>query len=75
MDMVVLRLGQNRILRGLGECRFQDVTTDWGFDGGDAWSTAFAATWEKGANWPTIAIGNYVDRFEEISPWGSCTGG
>jgi hypothetical protein len=23
--------------------------------------------------WPTVAIGNYIDRAEEISPWGSCT--
>ena len=30
-------------------------------------------TWEHGSNWPTVAIGNYIDRKEEISPWGSCT--
>ena len=73
MDLVVLRLGENRLLRGLGDCRFQDVTADWGLDGGDAWSTAFAAIWERGQTWPTLAIGNYVDRKEEAFPWGSCT--
>ncbi len=73
MDLVVLRLGENRLLRGLGECRFEDATQAWGFDGGDAWSTAFAAIWEKGQDWPTLAIGNYVDRKEEAFPWGSCT--
>ncbi|MFN6925856.1 MAG: CRTAC1 family protein [Tabrizicola sp.] len=73
MDLVVLRHGSNRLMRGLGECRFEDATEAWGFDGGDAWSTAFAATWEKGQTWPTIAIGNYVDRYEEAFPWGSCT--
>jgi hypothetical protein len=73
MDLVILRVGPNMILRGLGDCRFEDKTGDWGFDGGDAWSTAFAATWEKGATWPTLAIGNYIDRREEFSPWGSCT--
>ena len=73
MDLVVLRLGENRLLRGLGDCRFEDATQAWGFDGGDAWSTAFAAIWEKGQTWPTLAVGNYVDRKEEAFPWGSCT--
>jgi hypothetical protein len=73
MDLVVLRLGENRLLRGLGDCRFEDATEAWGFDGGDAWSTAFAAIWEKGQDWPTLAIGNYIDRKEEAFPWGSCT--
>lgn len=72
-DLAVLRVGANQILRGLGECRFQDASAEWGFDGGDAWSTALAATWEKGADWPTIAIGNYIDRAQEDFPWGSCT--
>ena len=45
----------------------------WGFDGGDAWTTAFAATWEEGAAWPTLAVGNYIDRREAMFPWGSCT--
>ncbi|MCU0827315.1 MAG: CRTAC1 family protein [Tabrizicola sp.] len=73
LDLVILRLGENRLLKGLGDCKFQDATADWGFDGGDAWSTAFAAIWEKGQTWPTLAIGNYVDRKEEAFPWGSCT--
>ena len=73
MDVVLLRSGENVVMKGLGNCRFTRANEEWGFVGGNAWSTAFAATWEKGANWPTIAIGNYVDRFEEISPWGSCT--
>ena len=73
MDLVVLRVGENRLLRGLGDCRFEDATAAWGFDGGDAWSTAFAAIWERGQTWPTLAIGNYVDRKEEAFPWGSCT--
>lgn len=73
LDLVVLRLGENRLLRGLGDCRFEDATEAWRFDGGDAWSTAFAAIWEKGQTWPTLAIGNYVDRKEEAFPWGSCT--
>lgn len=73
MDVVLLRVGENVVMRGLGGCKFERANEAWGFDGGDAWSAAFAATWEKGANWPTLAIGNYIDRKEEISPWGSCT--
>jgi hypothetical protein len=60
VDLAVLRLGENVLLRGLGECRFTRANEDWSFDGGDAWSTAFSATWEDAAAWPTIAIGNYV---------------
>ncbi|MFN3994340.1 MAG: CRTAC1 family protein [Tabrizicola flagellatus] len=73
MDLVVLRQGPNLLMRGLGDCKFEDATETWGFDGGEAWSTAFAAIWEKGQDWPTIAIGNYIDRAAEDFPWGSCT--
>ncbi len=73
MDLVVLRVGENKVLRGLGACRFEEANEAWGFDGGDGWSTAFAAIWERGAAWPTLAVGNYVDRTEEAFPWGSCT--
>ncbi len=72
-DLVLLRVGENVVMRGLGGCKFKRANEDWGFDGGDAWSTSLAATWERGAEWPTIAIGNYIDRKEEFSPWGSCT--
>jgi enediyne biosynthesis protein E4 len=72
-DLALLRVGENHLMRGLGDCRFVAANADWGFDGGDAWSTAFAATWEEGATWPTLAIGNYLDRREEDFPWGSCT--
>jgi hypothetical protein len=73
VDIVLLRVGENVVMRGLGGCRFERANEAWGFDGGDAWSTSLAATWEKGADWPTIAIGNYVDRNEQMFPWGSCT--
>lgn len=72
-DVVMLRVGENRVMRGTGDCHFAPANAAWGFDGGDGWSTAFAATWEKGAVWPTLAIGNYVDRMEQIAPWGTCT--
>ncbi len=72
-DVVLLRQGENVAMRGLGHCRFERANEDWHFDGGDAWTAALAATWEKGAAWPTVAIGNYIDRKEEDFPWGSCT--
>ncbi len=72
-DVVLLRVGENVVMRGKGACKFERANEAWGFDGGDGWSTALTATWEHGAKWPTIAIGNYIDRKEEISPWGSCT--
>lgn len=72
-DLVLLRLGENVLMRGVGDCRFERANEAWGFDGGDAWSTALAATWESGQSWPTLAIGNYIDRTEEAFPWGSCT--
>ena len=73
LDLVLLRVGENVVMRGLGGCRFERANEDWGFDGGDAWSTAFAATFEKGSQWPTLAVGNYIDRTQDAFPWGSCT--
>ena len=73
IDLVVLRVGANLVMRGLGDCRFRPANADWGFDGGDGWSTAFSAMWEAGADWPTLAIGNYIDRNAGAFPWGSCT--
>lgn len=72
-DVILLRVGENVAMRGLGDCRFERANEAWGFDGGDAWSAAMAATWERGEAWPTIAVGNYIDRKEEAFPWGSCT--
>ncbi len=73
MDVVLLRVGENKLMRGIGNCRFEDANELWKFDGGDAWSTAFAAEWEHTQHWPTLAIGNYIDRTQEELPWGSCT--
>lgn len=72
-DLILLRVGENLALRGLGECRFERANERWGYDGGDGWSTALAATFEKGQSWPTLAIGNYIDRTQEFEPWGHCT--
>lgn len=74
VDLAVLRVGENVLLRGTGDCRFERANERWGFDGGDAWSTAFAAVWEPGLRLPTLAIGNYVDRAAPGAPWGTCHG-
>ena len=73
MDVAVLRVGENYVMRGEGNCRFSRANEAWAFDGGDAWSAAFAATWEKDSSWPSLAVGNYIDRTQEMEPWGSCT--
>ncbi|MCX7299985.1 MAG: CRTAC1 family protein [Rhodobacterales bacterium] len=73
IDIVLLRVGENMVMRGLGNCQFERANEAWGFDGGDAWSASFSATWEHGQKWPTIAIGNYIDRMQDEFPWGSCT--
>ncbi len=61
VDLVVLRNGQNVLLRGTGNCGFERANEQWAFDGGTAATTAFSATWEPGARLPTLAFGNYVD--------------
>lgn len=61
VDLAVLRNGENVLLRGRGDCGFEPAGAAWGFDGGDDWTVAFSATWEAGATWPTVAIGNYLD--------------
>ena len=60
VDLAVLRVGENELLRGLGDCRFERANEAWGFDGGNEWTTAFSAKWEGSAALPTLAIGNYV---------------
>jgi hypothetical protein len=59
-DLVVLRREGNAVLRGLGDCTFEDATTSLGLEPGKAWTTAFAATWESGEKLPTLAFGNYL---------------
>jgi hypothetical protein len=60
VDLAVIRFGENVLLRGLGDCAFERANEAWSFDGGSAWTTAFAARWDEGGNWPTLAFGNYL---------------
>lgn len=72
LDLVVLRLGENLLLEGKGDCKFELANRPLGFDGGREWTTAFSATYEPDLDFPTLAFGNYVDRSAPGSPWGTC---
>jgi len=72
MDLVVLRLGENLLLKGGPDCSFEKANKLYSFDGGREWSTAFSAVFEAGSQYPSLAVGNYVDRTAPGSPWGTC---
>ena len=74
-DLVVLRVGEVAVFKGLGGCKFQRANDAWKIASSNGWHAAFSATWERGQTWPTLAIGTYVDRSKPEFPWGSCTPG
>jgi len=70
-DIVVLRLGEEVLLKGLGDCRFAPADAAFGFTGDTGWTTAFSATWETpAATLPTLAFGDY----QELDAQGEWTG-
>lgn len=73
IDLVVLRVGQIEVFRGLGNCKFERANEKWNIPDNNDWHTAFSATWEKGNTMPTLAIGSYYDRSRPDFPWGTCT--
>jgi len=72
VDLVVLRVGENYLLKGGPGCSFTKANAAFGFDGGTQWSTAFSASYNGADKFPTLAFGNYVDRTAAGSPWGTC---
>lgn len=70
-DLAVLRVGSDRLLRGLGDCKFAPFE-GLNFETGDHWTTAFSATWEAGNRLPTLAFGSYVDRSAPDGPFEAC---
>ncbi|WP_341212366.1 CRTAC1 family protein [uncultured Limimaricola sp.] len=70
-DLFVMRAGSNLMLRGLGDCRFEEATGALGLPAGNAWTTAFTAWWEDDTR-PVMAIGNYVDRDDPQGPFEAC---
>ena len=71
-DVVLLRLGENVILKGAADCSFSPANQIYSFDGANAWTTGFSAIWEKDKIFPTLAFANYVDRTAAGTPWGTC---
>ncbi len=71
-DLAVLRVGENVMLRGLGDCRFERANEAWKVDGGEAWTTGFAARWDGNQTLPTLVFANYVDRNQPGAPFGTC---
>ena len=69
IDIMVLRAGENVLLRGLGDCRFERANEKLRLAGLDGDTTAFSATWEAGSTLPTLAVGHYVT----IGPDGDST--
>lgn len=67
-DLAILRVGENRLMRGRGDCVFEAMP----LDSGDRWTTAFSATWKEGESLPTLAFGNYVNRGDPDGPFGAC---
>lgn len=71
MDIYVLRIGPNRVLKGGPDCQFTDATQDFGLPTNDQWSTAFTAWWQDDGM-PHMAVGNYVDRSNPDGPFFAC---
>lgn len=71
LDLAILRVGDDMILQGQGDCEFAPFT-DLSFTSGDHWTTAFSATWEAGQALPTLAFGTYVDRADPKGPFEAC---
>jgi enediyne biosynthesis protein E4 len=59
-DLVVLRRNGNHVLRGLGNCVFDDATAALGVEPGKDWTVGFSAIWEGKNTLPTLAFGNYL---------------
>jgi hypothetical protein len=76
LDLVVMRVGEDVILRGLGDCRFERANERWGIERDDGWTVAFSATWEEpDSALPTLAFGDYL-MLDENGRWtGACADG
>ncbi|WP_146346032.1 FG-GAP-like repeat-containing protein [Phaeobacter marinintestinus] len=71
LDLAVLRVGENMLMKGGPDCTFAPFT-GLGFTSGARWTTAFSAMWEGGQALPTLAFGNYVDRTDAKGPFRAC---
>lgn len=71
LDLVIMRVGPDILLRGQGDCQFEPMTLP-GLNLGDHWTTAFSATWEAEGSPPTLAFGHYVNRADPDGPFEAC---
>ncbi|KAA2316053.1 CRTAC1 family protein [Pseudooceanicola sediminis] len=71
MDLYVMRVGPDVVLRGQPACGFVDATQAFGLPESDQWSTAFAAWWTDDRR-PQMAVGHYVDRGNPDGPFEAC---
>jgi enediyne biosynthesis protein E4 len=60
VDLAVLRVGEDVILRGRGDCEFERANEQLGLEGGTSWTVAFSAAWEGSNALPTMAFGDYL---------------
>jgi hypothetical protein len=68
IDLAILRVGGNKLLRGVSDCQFEDTH----LQTSDRWTTSFSATWEERNTLPTLVFGNYVDRSNPAGPFNAC---
>lgn len=71
MDLAILRVGEDVLLRGQKDCQFRPFDNI-KFQTEDHWTTGFSATWEDDQSLPTLAFGTYVDRYDPEGPFESC---
>lgn len=71
MDLYLMRVGPDMVLKGGPDCTFTDATSAWGIPQTDQWTTAFTAWWED-ASRPVMALGHYVDRANPDGPFEAC---
>lgn len=72
LDLFVMRFARNLILRGLGDCRFEDASERFGLPTSPGWTAAFAAAWLDPGALPVLAIGEYVNRDKPLAKNGNC---
>ncbi|MDA8800464.1 CRTAC1 family protein [Amylibacter sp.] len=71
MDLFILQLGPNILLKGGPDCSFSDATKEFNIPNEAQWSTAFTAWWQDD-KLPFMAVGNYVDLNDPKGPFFAC---
>ena len=72
LDLAVLRIGQDLLLRGRPDCSFEPFPAILNFQSRHHWTTGFSATWESGQTLPTLAFGTYIDMGNPDGPFRAC---